>query len=58
MLDAPGSTLAAVRSAVIPFNKPPENFLGVGGGLLADSLFQLIRFMWIEVAVIAVSVDP
>ena len=58
MLEAPRSTLAAVRSAVIPFDKPSENFLSVWGGLLADSLFQLIRFMGIEIAVIAVGVDP
>jgi hypothetical protein len=52
------SSSVAVRSAVIPFDKPPEDFLGVRGGLLADSLFQLIRFVRIEIAVIAVGVDP
>ena len=58
MLQAPGSTPAAVRSAVIPLNKPSENFLGVRDRLLADSLLQFIRFMRIEIAVIAVGVDP
>jgi hypothetical protein len=58
MLEAPGGTRAAGRSAAIPFDKPSENFLGVRGGLLADSLLQLIRFPRVEIAVIAVGVDP